>query len=139
MYVLKSDITSRVPGVFLTQALDDDSDGIADAGVWDSIAVSAGDAVDGLLGGRFHIPFAEPLPPIVTNAAQVFALEILYQRRGISPEQNPWAKQADDMRAMLRQIAKGAIPLAPDKKAANRPGTIIAEPSKTHDRQGRRM
>jgi phage gp36-like protein len=138
-YVAQADIASRVPGVFLTQALDDDGDGDADSGVWDSIATTADNAVDAILGLKFEVPFSAPLPPIVTNAAQTFALEVLYQRRGITGEQNPWTLQADAMRKTLRDIAAGKLPLAPDKKPVNAAGTLIKETAKAYDSKGRRL
>ena len=100
-YVTMADLTGMIPGPFLIQALDDDSDGAADPAAWNSVAKDASDAVDGVLGGRFTVPFSNPLPAVVIAAAKLFAAEQIYARRGKSAQENPFTKQATEMRAKL--------------------------------------
>ncbi|MBU4460298.1 MAG: DUF1320 domain-containing protein, partial [Verrucomicrobia bacterium] len=76
-YVTKADLEGLIPPQFITEALDDDGDGVEDAGLWDKVAAQAGEAVDALLGQRFEVPFAAPVPPLVSQAAKIFAASAL--------------------------------------------------------------
>lgn len=96
-------------------------------------------AVDAVLGLRFSVPFTAPLPPIVGEAAKVFACEMCYQRRGVGADTNPWTTQANTLRSTLEKIASGKLPLAPTIQRQQPSGTLISEPSRTHDNGGRRM
>ncbi len=136
-YIALTDIEGKIPAPFLTQALDDDGDGVMDA--HEQVLASASKAVDALLGGRFTVPFSAPLPAIVADAATVFFCEQCYQRRGFTAEANPWAAQADAMRKRLDKIASGMLPLSPTVVRANASGTLISEPSTTFDAAGRRL
>ena len=131
-----ADLTGMIPGPFLIQALDDDSDGAADPAAWNSVAKDASDAVDGVLGGRFPVPFSNPLPAVVIAAAKLFAAEQIYARRGKSAQENPFTKQATEMRAKLEEIAKGEQALAPTVNRAKPSATAITETSKTASKQG---
>ena len=135
-YVTMADLTGMIPGPFLIQALDDDSDGAADPAAWNSVAKDASDAVDGVLGGRFTVPFSNPLPAVVIAAAKLFAAEQIYARRGKSAQENPFTKQATEMRAKLEEIAKGEQALAPTVNRAKPSATAITETSKTASKQG---
>jgi len=139
-YVTLSDMSARLPAVFLVQALDDDRDGAADPGVWDAVAAAVAQEIDGVLGVRFAVPFSNPLPGPVVTAAQVLAAEALYARRGFQgDDKNPWASQAKQQRALLLQIAKGELPLSPSKTRAQPSASIVAETSKTTSSRGRTM
>ena len=135
-YVALTDLHGKIPPAFLTQALDDDGDGAADAGLWELIASQAGDAIDGVLGQRYATPF-DPAPAIVRTAALIFAAEAVYARRGVSPEQNPWKAQADATRAKLAAIGTGAEPLVPGTERERPSATLIGEASHTFSQTGR--
>jgi phage gp36-like protein len=137
-YVLMSDMNARLPAAFLIQALDDDSDGAADPGVWDAVAAAVAQEIDGILGVRFAVPFANPIPAPVLTAAQTLAAEALYNRRGFQGEEkNPWTKLAAGARATLAKIAAGELPLGPDRARQAPSASIVSEPSKTTSRRGR--
>ncbi len=128
MYIALTDLEGSVPPDFLVQALDDDRDGVIDA--WDAVCDQACEAVDGVLGSRFSVPFS-PVPAVVKRAARVFALEIVYLRRGIKGEDNPWTAQADDIRKQLTAISEGKTPLGPSIERAQPSVSVVTEPAKT--------
>jgi phage gp36-like protein len=133
-----SAVNGHIPTHFLIQALDDDSDGLADQGVWDQIAAAVAQEIDGILGVRFAVPFVNPLPAPVVTAAQFLACELIYNRRGFSGEEkNPWAALAKQQRATLAKIAAGELPLGPDRARQAPSASIVSEPSKASSRRGR--
>lgn len=87
--------------------LDDDLDGIEDAGLFDSLAEDASLQVDGYLAAQYAVPFSAPYPAFARQCAKVFLCESLYNRRGVAREANPWTGQADALRARLARVAKG--------------------------------
>lgn len=129
MYVALTDLQAIIPPAFLTQALDDDSDGVIDA--WTAVQAAAERAVNAALGVRFTVPFTDPIPPIVAEAAFLFAAEACYTRRGVEFDQNPFGKSASTMRATLRQIAAGEMPLAPTIERQKPSVSVITEPART--------
>lgn len=137
VYVALSDLEGRIPPAFLTQALDDDGDGAIDA--WDAVALSASQMVEGILAPRYATPFATPTPPVVTLAAQVFAGELIYQRRSVGNDVNPFHQQAETMRNTLNQIALGKMPLQPGVERVNKSGSTIVEAAPTWSSNGLRM
>lgn len=136
-YVELSQIEGRLPREYLVEALDDDKDGVIDETAWELVQSDVGAAIDGPLSARFGVPFAAPLPPMVTLAARVFALEQLYARRGTPAEQNPWNKQADRIRDTLAQIGAGKLSLEAGAQEAESTVGAITEPSRIHDPGGR--
>jgi phage gp36-like protein len=140
-YLMMADLTGMIPGQFLIEALDDDGDGAADPAVLSVVLQQASDAVDAILGVRFTTPFQNPIPTIVQNAAKIFAAELCYQRRGKSAEDNPFTKQANQLRdpenGILSKIAKGELPLAPTLERAKASVSIIGDPAKTTSQTGR--
>jgi hypothetical protein len=107
-YVLLSDLPADIPPDFLTQALDDDGDGVQDPGLWDLIAQQVSDAIDGDIGVRYAVPLVPNLgrypltngfPPVIVNAGRTLAAEKLYGRRGTADQRNPWASRANAVRS----------------------------------------
>jgi phage gp36-like protein len=140
MYVQQSDLTGMLPPDFLTQALDDTGDGSQVAATFAQIATDIGTAIDGYLGVRFALPLAEPYPAVVTNAAKVFLCEQLYLRRGLAGSKNPYATQADGLRAILKSISLGETPLSPEINRQDPSASVVTEPmgSASRRRHGRR-
>ena len=133
-YVLMSEMNGLIPAAFLVQSLDDDSDGAADPAAWTDVLKQVHKAIDGPLSVKFATPFSNPLPPIVLEAAPIFAAELLYKRRGHADDVNPWVKQAKELRDKLNAIAKGEQPLTPQIKKANASIAVIGAPSKLSSR-----
>ena len=126
-YVTQTQITAALPPERLRDALDDDRDGVADAGLLDQVIARASQAVDGYLASRFAVPFTAPVPPVVGEATAVFTLELLYARRLVTGESNPWKAQADTWRERLQRIGAGELPLDASIKASFYPGAIVSE------------
>lgn len=132
-YVDLDDMEARIPPGVLLNALDDDDDGQPDDGLWAKIQQAVGEKIDGCLGVRFAVPFNPPLPAVVVSAAQIFAAEMVYDRKGFSGEErNPWAGRAARMMAKLEKIADGLLPLAPGMERARPSVSVITERAKTH-------
>jgi phage gp36-like protein len=118
-YVEPTDLVGIIPNTHLTEALDDDQDGVADPCVFDSVAETVSRDIDARLGQRYHTPFKYPYPSVVIYAARILALEALYARRGQKDDKNPYGKQADGQRAKLDAIGAGTQPLQPVNSAPN--------------------
>jgi hypothetical protein len=135
-YVLLSDLPADIPPDFLTQALDDDGDGVQDPGLWDLIAQQVSDAIDGDIGVRFAVPLVPNLgrypltngfPPVIVNAGRTLAAEKLYGRRGTADQRNPWASRANAVRSQLELIGKGKLPLDPNDQRADPSASIVTQ------------
>jgi hypothetical protein len=142
-YVQLSDLAGSIPSDFLTQALDDNEDGVADAGVFAGIAADAGNQIDGYIGMRYALPLVPDFtlypntygfPAVVTNAARVFTLEQLYKRRGTTDDKNPWAVQAGQTRTLLKAISLGQSPLAPELTRKDPTASVVTQPMRTAPR-----
>ena len=137
-YVLLADMTAEIPLKHIIEALDDDGDGAADSGAWEGVAKAVATEIDGILGVRYPVPFANPLPAAITSAAQVLAGEKLYTRRAHQTEAtNPFAARAKAMRTRLEAIAKGDVPLHPEIKRAAPSASLVSEPSRASSTRGR--
>lgn len=131
-YVTKADLDGLLPPQFMLEALDDNGDGAEDSGLWDKVAAQASSAVDALLGQRFDVPFSAPIPPLVSQAARVFAASALYRRRGMTADRNPYAKEEERLAAKLSAIGAGKEPLTPDADRAQDSISVISEDAKTY-------
>ena len=138
-YVEQADIEALIPADFLKQALDDDGDGEADSGVWDKVVAAVQDEIDGALGQKYAVPFADPYPAVVKAAAKVLTLWSVYQRRGFHGDANPWETEAKRQRDKLDKIGSGKDALTPDNLGKKPGGIVITEPSKLFDRGGNLM
>lgn len=138
-YFLRSELEAKVPALLIVQALDDDGDGVEDAGKWDALVADVERAIDGRLEGRFTVPLAAPQPAVVHESAVVLAAEAIYMRRGLAGDQNPWVKQADALRARLEKIGSGDLPLTPQAQPAQSSGAVIGESARLHDESGRML
>jgi hypothetical protein len=134
-YVVQSDLSADIPPQFLLQALDDDGDGVQDAGLWDLISQQVSDAIDAHVGVRYRVPLVPDevkypatsgYPPIIVNAARVLAAEKIYGRR-VGDEKNPWVGRANAVREQLSLISKGKLPLDPDDQRADPSASIITD------------
>jgi len=137
MYTSESELKANLPPDFIRQALDDDSDGEADADLLDQIIQNASDEVDAALGQRYPVPFPSPFPAVVKTACRIFVLDTLYMRRGFSGENNPWESRAKDQREKLTRIGTGKEPLTPDVERKLPPVSVISEDAGTHSVHGR--
>lgn len=138
LYLTLSHLVADIPGRLVVEATDDDADGHADPNVVQELLSRASREVDEILGQRFKVPFTGRFPPIVRGAAVVFAGYRVYRRRGVADDDNPMAKQRDEMIAKLKAIASGADPLAPGFERSAPSVSVISEPAKTHTNRGKK-
>lgn len=129
-YTTRQQIIAKLPADFLREALDDDCDGQEDEGLLDEIIEAAGQQVDACLIGRYELPVLPEVKewPAVSQAALVFVLETLYQRRGFSEDsdpRNPWSAQA---KLMVKMLDK----LKPKQDLTAPPVSVVASDSKLH-------
>ncbi|MGC3991692.1 MAG: DUF1320 family protein [Chthoniobacteraceae bacterium] len=133
-YLTIDDLRGKIPDPFLTEALDDNADGVIEAA--DLVIAQASMAVEALLAGRYQFPLpeGEAVPQIVTYGALILACEACYNRRGFKGDANPYAVEAAALRDQLRAIGEGRIPLAPTIQRAEPSGSLIGERSRVVSR-----
>jgi phage gp36-like protein len=129
-YVVRADVEAIIPPQFVTEALDDDGDGMEDEGLFAALAESVDTEIDGQLSRRYSLPLVNP-PASLRSGAKSLLCEALYQRRGISADMNPFAKAAADFRAWLREIATGGAQLVVGTAPAKPPISVISESAGT--------
>lgn len=131
-YITQDDLSPEIPADFVTQALDDDADGVADDGVWDLVSAAVDRAIDSYLGRRYAVPITlDPLPAIIPQAAVIFACELLHQRRGQHGDKNPFTKRANGWRESLERIATGKESLSLSTAPVRPPISVISESAGT--------
>jgi phage gp36-like protein len=139
-YVTMTDLSGLIPLPFLIEGLDDNNDGAADADVWNQVASDVASVIEQKLGGRFTVPFTNPIPVVVLGAAKTLAAEQIYTRRGRTDANgrlvNPFKAAADDVRAQLDKIGAGELPLDPAKNRQQPSATVITAPSRTASTTG---
>lgn len=131
-YVELADLKGKIPDRDLLQMLDDDADGVIDSTVWAQIQVDVQTEIDGTLGRRYATPFTAPIPAAVKLAAQIFAIEAVYKRRGLLNDKSQETIAAKNIRTTLTAIAAGEEPLSPGKERARPSASAITSPSRTH-------
>jgi phage gp36-like protein len=127
-YTSQSEIEAAIPAPHLVDATDDDRDGAADFGVIETVIQVACTAVDSYLASVYTVPFPDPAPAAVKDAAFVFACELIYQRRPHLAESNPFKAQADAWRTRLKDIGDGKASLDANQPRTFKPGAAITEP-----------
>lgn len=130
-YVTRDQVQVKVPAPVLLDALDDDGDGKEDDGLFDSLVATASQEVDGYLAGLFTVPFLDPAPPKVCQAALAFVLESIYGRRNVSGEErnpNPYKSQAKFWRDHLQKVGNRELPFDATQSKAFTPGAVVTLP-----------
>ena len=127
-YITQSQITTDIPAPVLNDALDDDGDGTADAGLLDSIIQNASGLVDGYLAGRYAVPFAGQPPATVVAATRAFTLYTIWTRRP-SVGDPPKTVVADYMhwKTILTEIGNRERNLDVNVREVHRPGAVDKE------------
>jgi phage gp36-like protein len=136
MYTSRQKLETVIPAADLVAALDDDGDGLEDAGLFETLLEVATEKVDAYLDGRYSnlLPFANP-PALVKTAALAFLAESIYTRRPGADAPTKITREARACRDRLEKIQEGKANLSADK-AENAPVSIIASPSSVHSRKG---
>lgn len=99
----KEDLLGDMPLELLTQALDDDADGLADDSAWAAVSASAEDRLRTAFGGDVPERHAQA----ANHARKLFLLVILYNRRGHTAEANPYTSAANRAEERLYRLASG--------------------------------
>ena len=96
------DLTSLMPMSKIIEALDDDGDGAIDAEVWESVLAQVNEKLVELCGGADAVMERKP-----RYAAKVFAVRMLYVRRGFHGQDNPVQSLATAQERALMENASG--------------------------------
>lgn len=131
-YVTQNQIETAIPAQHLVDALDDDRDQVADAGKLDEVIAAASQQVDSYLESRYTVPFTT-VPKKVAEAAFTFTCELLYQRRGLFGDDNPWFKRAEAWRELLKKIGEGEGQITAGEGQAFTPGAAVTEDTVIND------
>lgn len=126
-YLTRQQLETEIPALHLKEALDDDSAGGEDQDLFDAVAQQASDAVDAFLSSLYPTPFADPAPAAVKQAAFVFCGELVYARRGVKGDDNPFTARANEWRTTLKLMGSGKLPLDANITKAFNPGAAITE------------
>ena len=116
-----------MPELKVAEALDDDGDGLPDAQAWRGVQESARERAEAGLGGPAPGRFAAA----ARRAERVFALDLLYRRRGAADAENPWARAAEAEEARLRALANGT-----ESIDASGDGVVISKPARVFNSTG---
>lgn len=116
-----TELAGEIPIANIVEALDDNGDGAADAGAWEAVQDSAEKRISEAFGGEVPARHAGS----ADYARRLFLCEILFRRRGLSGERNPFQAQAAKAEERLRRLATGAE--TPEGAGG---GTAFSEPAK---------
>src|SRR4051812_40751531 len=125
-YITLAKIKAGLPAEITAQLLDDTGSGLPDAANWSAIVDAVTTEINGKVGQRYALPFADPQPDLLCSAAFVLAAELCYQRNNFYGESNPWTARANSIRGtqgqpggqagLLDRIASGEEPILPSTK-----------------------
>jgi phage gp36-like protein len=136
-YITRNDILTKISNSQLDQFTDDDGNGIPDSGVLDLVIDIASNAADAYVASIYETPFTDYVPAKIKDAALIFCVEMLYQRRLAPEERNIFKSQADLWREILTKIGTGQMPLDSNVSRKVTPGFgIIYDSVLSVDRNG---
>lgn len=131
-YTTQADMLALIEEAKVTQGLDDEGTGAADAALFASIQAAVDNEIHGYLEGRYAVPIAAPVPALMKDAELVLEAEMLWARRGNSGQNNPWTERANRLRERLVDIRDGKAQLSVAASLGVTAGEIVSEPSATH-------
>lgn len=126
-YLTLKDLEALLPAAFITEALDDDNDGVVDAA--DAVLIAASNEVDSYLENRYLVPVARAAAPAtVITAAVHFAIRLCYARRGME-DKNPYKSQLKSITGIMERIrdAQQDLDLTTRVPADQEPMQILTE------------
>lgn len=98
-----ADLLGEMPAELMLQALDDNGDGIADEAAWVAVHGAAEERLQGAFGGAVPARHAAA----GRAALKLFCLVILYNRRGMTGEANPYTTAANRAETRLEKLSSG--------------------------------
>lgn len=117
------ELAGHMPPQRIVEALDDDGDGLADDAAWAAVLRAVEDRLATVFGPG-GVPAAAA--GLAEYARKLFALELLYNRRGLAGEENPYEAEAQRAEARLRALASGEE----NTDGATTEPVIIGEPAR---------
>lgn len=138
-YLTTSDLESLVPPDWLTEALDDDADGTADAGT--AVIAWAGKEIEAELGPVYGAPIDvsgnAQLAALLNSIGVGLALEALYIRRPTVEPSKVITGLIKASREKLRLLAERKHPLSPSRAPVDAPVSVISEDNPAYAGLGR--
>jgi phage gp36-like protein len=131
-YITRDNLEAYIEADTLARLLLDDAADQDETEVLNAVCLAASNTIDRYLGAVTAVPLADP-PAWLKDAAAIIACKILYSRRGIPAEQNPYADAAKGIEARLGRIASRKEELIYDSDAVS---TAVTVPSKTYIENG---
>lgn len=99
----REELLGEMPEALQVQALDDNGDGMAEAAAWQAVHAAAESRLRGCFGGTVPAKHAV----VSEHALKLFLLVILYNRRGMIGDANPYTSAADRAERRLEALASG--------------------------------
>lgn len=129
-YVTRDEVLTKISNSDLDAFTDDNGDGTPDPGVLDNVISVASNAADSYVASIYTTPFVGYIPAKIHDAALIFTVEMLYQRRLAPEEKNIFKPQADLWRKILTDIGTGLVPLDANVTRTVTPGFGILDQSR---------
>lgn len=106
--IQRAAIEAEFDAQHLLEALDDDGDGLEDSGLFSSLAAQAAAEVDARAA---LVALAHPAPPaaFLERAGVACLCAMLFRRRGVADDQNPFAEREKKALETLDKLADGSI------------------------------
>jgi phage gp36-like protein len=107
-YATQADLEELLPVQVLIGLTDDENLGVVHSGRVEAALETASITIDGYIGDRWPLPFAEA-PPILTKICVDLAGHLLHLRRNQVSEL--WEKQSDNATRFLEKVSSGKLSL----------------------------
>jgi phage gp36-like protein len=132
-YFTLTDLNALIPAGWVTEALDDDRNGVQDQ--FSTVQALAEGQVNALIGMRYTVPVdtsaASAPVDFLRHASSLIAAALCYARRN-KEALFPYKDDLQLVREQLHQIAKGELPLFPGQDRTLPSAVIIAEDSRVY-------
>lgn len=108
-YVVRADIEAEMDSYHLAAALDDNKDGVEDAGLFDALSGAIDAKVAAYADLIAQLGYPTPPATLLRYCAQVFFCALLFSRRGIGESENPYSAKAKELQDKLNAIESGEL------------------------------
>jgi hypothetical protein len=140
MYTTFDEVAAYLPAPFLSEATDDDGNGVPE--MFQDVADVASAFVNGKLSTAYAVPLVGPLiTSFIRSVTTLYAAKVCFGRRGMS-EAFPYHEELANLLKQLDLVATGKLPLVPSGATgagtpAGAGGAVILGEAKTHSASGR--
>ena len=111
MYATKADILELLAESELIGLTDDAGSGLVDDAVVDRAIADADATIDAYCQGRYSVPFAAPLPPMIRSLSVDLAIYNLYSRRSVADVPEVRKDRRKEAVAFLTKVAEAKLSL----------------------------